>query len=358
MVNVTILIENFSIGGAQNMVYNLVKNLDRHRVNPSIICYRGKTDTALEKKVSEICQTVFLDIKGRPSLKDILRILRKINEFKPDVVHGHLSGQTYAILYSLIKKVPCIVTAHTRPNMAFESKTLPILKHLLKVNKACIVAVSDENNRLCKSFFGIKELPCITINNGVDIDKFFKVDHQGVVFINVARQDNNKNQSLLIVAMEQVLKKNPDTRMILLGDGPCHPKLKDEIIQKGLSEYIKIPGAVSDVENYYAISDIYVQPSLREAMPMTALEAMAAGLPIIAKNVGGMKDIIKGNGVLVDPDDDNSFITEMLNYSILNKEAISSLGNISKSIVEHYSASEMAEKYTVLYEKMIKVKSL
>ena len=122
------MIENFSIGGAQNMLYNLIKEIDRNEFEPHVICYRSQAKTELQNRVCEICDVTFLNIKGRVSVRDVFMILKTIKKFSPDIVHGHLSAQKYVILYSLIFRIPFVITAHTKPQVAFEKSTEKLLK--------------------------------------------------------------------------------------------------------------------------------------------------------------------------------------------------------------------------------------
>ena len=89
MIKVVMMIENFSIGGAQNMLYNLIKEIDRNEFEPHVICYRSQAKTELENRVCEICDVTFLNIKGRVSVRDVFMILKTIKKFSPDIVHGH-----------------------------------------------------------------------------------------------------------------------------------------------------------------------------------------------------------------------------------------------------------------------------
>lgn len=90
--------------------------------------------------------------------------------------------------------------------------------------------------------------------------------------------------------------------------------LQQEICKRGLYKVVTMPGNVSNVEDYYALADVYVQASHREALPLTTLEAMAAGLPIISTDVGGMKDIFKDNGILISDNDDTALLCAMKSY--------------------------------------------
>lgn len=110
-----------------------------------------------------------------------------------------------------------------------------------------------------------------------------------------------------------------------------------------------MPGEVSNVEDYYAISDVYVQSSHREALPMSILEAMAAGLPIISTDVGGIRDVVKGNGILVEEANDDALYYAMKKIYDSSEKVISEIQKESFLLSESYSSKKMAVSYMNLY---------
>ena len=351
MIKVVMMIENFSIGGAQNMLYNLIKEIDRNEFEPHVICYRSQAKTELENRVCEICDVTFLNIKGRVSVRDVFMILKTIKKFSPDIVHGHLSAQKYVILYSLIFRIPFVITAHTKPQVAFEKSTEKLLKLLVEKDRGVLVAVSDANRVMCDEYFGFDKAKSFFINNGVDIEKFYKVNHKDFTFINVGRQDENKNQKLIITCFARLIKEFDDSKLILVGDGPCHGQLMQYVAELDIENNVIFTGSIFNVEDYYAVADVYLQSSHREAMPMTALEAMSAGLPILSTAVGGMKDIVDENGYLVKDGDEKHYYEVMKKYITMDLKELKKQGDLSRQIVENgYSVKMMAEKYGKIYK--------
>lgn len=102
MLRLIILVENFTIGGAQRMVYEEIKCLDQDNIALLVICYQSRRNTELERSVEQHARVVYLNIDGHVKLKDFQKVFRTINAFKPDIVHTHLSGQVFAIPWSLL----------------------------------------------------------------------------------------------------------------------------------------------------------------------------------------------------------------------------------------------------------------
>lgn len=349
-----LLINQLGIGGAENMVYNLAKELTAMNEEASIVCCGSKLNNALEEKAESVCKVTYLNLTGRVTLQSYRTVLKEIKRQRPDVIHAHMGGVVFAAPLSILLKIPLVITAHTRPDVAFSKKIVPVLKFCMKFTDCKMVAVSRENFMLLKQYFGGSEGKYTYVNNGIDLSRFYKKQHEAFTFINVARQDENKNQIAILKAFIELYKENKKIKLYLVGDGPCHNMLQQEICKRGLCKVVTMPGNVSNVEDYYALADVYVQASHREALPLTTLEAMAAGLPIISTNVGGMKDIVNDNGVLIQDNDDDALKEAMFELMKGKSLDITKLGDASKKLVKDYSASAMAKKYLDIYQEILK----
>lgn len=332
------------------MVYNLAKELTAMGENVSIVCCGSRLNNALESKVESVCNVIYLNLNGRVTFQSYWTVLRELKRQKPDVIHAHLGGVVFAALLSILLKIPLVITAHTRPDVAFPKKIVPVLKFCMKFTNCKMVAVSKENLLPLKKYFGGCEQKYAYVNNGIDLSRFYRKQHEDFTFINVARQDENKNQIAILKAFTELYKENKKIKLYLVGDGPCHKMLKQEISKYGLENVVIMPGNVSNVEDYYALADAYVQASHREALPLTTLEAMAAGLPIISTDVGGMKDIVKDNGILISDNDNAALLCAMRQFLQCEESERTRLGEISFEIVKEYSSAEMAKRYMELYK--------
>lgn len=335
------------------MVYNLARELVAMGEEASIVCCGSKLNNALEAKAESVCKVTYLNLTGRVTLQAYRTVFKEIKRQKPDVIHAHMGGVVFAAPLSLLLKIPLVITAHTRPDVAFSKKIVPVLKFCMRFTNCKMVAVSKENFTLLKQYFGGSEGKYTYVNNGIDLSRFYKKKHEDFTFINVARQDENKNQIAILKAFTELYKENKKIKLYLVGDGPCHQMLQQEICRRGLDNGVTMPGNVSNVEDYYALADVYVQASHREALPLTTLEAMAAGLPIISTDVGGMKDIVKDNGILISDNDDNALLCAMKKFLQCKVSEREHLGTISRQIVKEYSSVEMAKKYVEIYKDFL-----
>lgn len=357
MIKVLTVVANMSEGGGQHMIYELIRHMNTSKYQMELLCYAGRVNSALEKKIEKVCNIDYLNENGTLTIGSYRRVFRTIKKYNPDIVHAHLGGMAFAVPWALLgNKRRLVITAHTKPQVAFDKKIEPLIRFLLKYRKKTtkVIAVSEENFHLLQEYLNIESDVSAFVNNGVDLDRFYREKHSLFTYINVARQDENKNQAAIIKAFHKIHLGNKDTKLILVGDGPCHNALKNLVKKLELEDNIEMPGMVGNVEDYYAQSDCYVQASHREAMPLSALEAMAAKLPIISTDVGGMKEIVKENGYLISDNDDDQLYEKMYRICKVSDKEIKLKGEKSFEIVNGYSSKKMADKYSVIYDELAK----
>lgn len=352
-MKVTILLGSFSVGGAENMVYELVRHIDPERATISVLCYGERENNSLTKKVEAVTDVRYLGLKGGISLTSIRKVIKALDELKPDAVHAHMGSAGFAAIWSFLRNRGFVATVHTRPDKAFSSKIESLVRLRMRGKRACLVAVSKENEALVSRYFHLSQPKCCSINNGVDLARFYWKEHENYTYINVARQDENKNQRMLIRSFANLYKLCGTVRLILVGDGPLHETLKADVQALGIADAVMFTGNVGDVETYYAQSDAFVLCSYREAMPLSVLEAMAAGLPVISSRVGGLIDVVQENGILLRENSEECLTQAMLELYNSCVTLRSQWKEASKRIVQMYSAQEMAKRYMDVYSQLM-----
>ena len=348
-----VILSGFGFGGAEHMVYEKIKNVDREKYDVHAICIHSRKDIELTRRVEEICPVTYLNQDRRMGIKQVITTIRAIKKQKPDVVHAHMGGVGYAAIWSVIYRRPVVITIHTKPEQEFSKKVETLIRMSLRFGKTKLVAVSQENFWKVKEHYGVDDTKAAFVNNGIDIGRFFRREHKTFTLINVARHDENKNQTALIHCFNRLHSKCENTKLLLLGDGVTHDKLIELVNELGLADAVDFTGNVSNTEDYYAVSDVYVQTSHVEAMPISVLEAMAAGLPIVSTDVGGLRDAVRDNGYLV-PDNDEEALYQAI-WRIFNQdtEQTDVMCEASKRIVQEYSSKNTARQYEKIYQEML-----
>ena len=164
-----------------------------------------------------------------------------------------------------------------------------------------------------------------------------------------------KGQEYLIKAFPSILMKYPNARLLLVGEGKNRKYFEQLANSLNLENKIIFLGNRNDIPQILKATDIFVSPSLRDGMPGAVMEAMVAGLPIVATDADGSKDLIKDykNGILI-PIKDSNAIAEKVIELINNKELADKLGkNARETIAKHFTAEKMVCAYQKLYNTMM-----
>lgn len=352
---VAVILPYFGNGGAENMVAHLVSHIDLNKIDVQVYCIFGKPlRNHLEKEIQEHgVKIVFIDKELGFSIKAVFTLYKELNKFDPDVVHTHLMGCMYVTPWIFFHKVKMLHTLHSIP----EAENRNIIRRLItrflyKTKKAIPIAISEENRKLISEYYNLKLENVEVINNPVIISKYHHSENDKKIrtLITVGRLSKEKNQQMLIQAFYEVKKINLEVKLVIVGDGVERKKLEEKVQNLNLNDSVTFVGNVTDVENYLCNADIFLLSSIYEGIPLAILEAMAAELPIIATNVGGIKDIVTNNGILV-----SSGNVEEMKKAILklveNPKLIKEMGLNSRLNVKKYDINSVVKSYTILYEK-------
>jgi glycosyltransferase involved in cell wall biosynthesis len=178
-----------------------------------------------------------------------------------------------------------------------------------------------------------------------------KLNGASKIIITAGRLSEEKGLDVLLEAFAQVTQKIAKVHLLILGKGPLEGVVKGLSRKLGLDSSVQLLGFRRDILPYLALSHLYVNSSLYEGLPMSLLEAMAAGLPVIASTVGGIPEVVEGNmtGILVEPGDPQSLADAML--ILLKDQALVERlrQNAVKKVAEDFHISQTVKNYENLY---------
>jgi len=341
------------MGGAQHVVYELIKNINPYNYQITVICYHDRRYSILENKIiNEGYNVIFLKSNKYIKIFELYSVLKKI---KPDIVHAHQRG-ILAAIWTLLNSTYIITTIHTSPHEGFSWLPERLFFFIsLFFHRNIVVAISEYNKTLIKNFWRLPDKYVYYINDGVEIKNFYKKEHNIFSFINVGRQDENKNQILILKAFLKLHNEYDDIKLYLLGDGENHIALKKFVKNAGLENNVEFTGFLESPRDYLAISDVYISSSNLEGLSLSVLEGMASGLAVIATDAGGVRDLARENGILIQINDEKALFDSMKKLYI-DRKLCALLGKKSLEMVKDYSSVDMAEKYCRLYDKYAGIK--
>lgn len=341
------------MGGAQHVVYELIKNVNQQKYQITIICTEARRYSILENKIiSEDYNVIFLSANKYIKIFELYFVLRKIN---PDIVHVHQRG-ILAAFWALLNSTYLITTIHTKPQATFlwlPERLFFYISIILRRN--VVVAISEYNRSLVKNYWHLSERYTCYINNGIEIAGFYKKRHDVFSFINVGRQDKNKNQMLILRAFRKLQCEFNDIKLYLIGDGKEHDALKKFTVTAGLENKVELTGFLESPHEYLANSDVYISSSNREGLSLSVLEGMASRLAVIATDAGGVRDLARENGILI-PVNDEEALLDAMRKLYKDRQLCAQMGEKSFEMVQDYSSANMAKMYCQLYGKFAKNK--
>lgn len=351
------VIPYFCFGGAETMCENLCyaqKKLGHDVVVVSL--YPEHTPISQRMEESGI-RIVYLDKKLGLDVSMVPKLLKIMKQEKPDVVHTHLDVIKYAVAAAKMAGISkCVHTVHSVAHKEAEGRIQKIINGTyFRAGWSVPVALSPEIQQTICEFYGMKPKRVPVIYNGIDLSKCEpKADYalsQPVSLVHVGRFDIPKNHEGLLHAFAELLKKHPDARLHLVGDGDLRSRIEEVTEALNLRSAVIFHGMQSDVHPYLQMADLFVLPSKYEGMPMTIIEAMATGLPIVASDVGGIPDMVTdGKTALLVPCEPLAVASACEKY-MESQELRERLGKKALEESKRFSSAHMAAGYINIYSE-------
>lgn len=353
---------DLAIGGLQQVVVNICRTINRDKFDVSVLCLRELGEFVPEIENMGI-KVFFLPQKAGTDYFSFLKVAKILRHERINVIHTHntqpfIDG-TIGALLSGVKTI--IHTDHAR-NFP-DKRRYMIAEWLMSHFAHKVVGVSDHTSNNLVKYEHISQKKIATIVNGIDESKYdisvdkdkkrteLMIPQKGPVIGLGVRLSEQKGITYLLQAMPAVVKQFPDISLVIAGRGALENSLKEETRFLGIAEHVFFVGPRLDMPELLKLFDLYVLPSLWEGLPMVLLEAMAAGCPVVATDVGGVSKVIedKQNGLLVAPRNPEQLavaVIRLLADEQLRKEY--TLKGLQK-FKEKFSAEIMTKQYESIY---------
>jgi glycosyltransferase involved in cell wall biosynthesis len=296
-------------------------------------------------------------------LSMIGKIGRLVRSFEPDVIHTHLYSLRY-MMPTLVWRRAKSVTIHTLHNLAqHDGRPIDrvVYRFAFRHQRVIPVAIADA---VRKSIIDVYGLNAPLIPNGIPVHEYQKglekrelwrtqhgIQPNDVVFVNLGRLSKQKNQKLILNAFAKVVTRVPFLRCLFVGDGELKAELKRQAAALSLESKVEFLGLRFDVPDILAASDVGLLSSDWEGNPLSVMETMAAGKPMVATAVGGVPELVPLNsGIVVQPGNVEAFAEAM--YQMAHApELRMRMGAAAKEFARgHFSAATMTRRYESLYE--------
>lgn len=367
-LRIVIILSELRPGGMERLVVHLAKGLSSRNIPTMVICLGNPGELAEEFKNSQVLVRAIGSHSGR-DVRAVWSIGQLLREFKPSIinVHDYSSAPYAAMAGGLFWKTPLLFTAHGLLYQGFED--LKNRHRFFSIFFAGISAVSEAVSKRHQEYLNWKK-PIQIIPNGVPgfkknetlrqkVRSEFGLGEKDVLFLAVGNPRPEKGFEDLIQATA-LLKSRADSQKTFkvavagkLTETPYCTMLKEMLKKEDLNDYVSFLGFRKDTDALYNAADVFVLSSRSEGLPMVILEAMMAGLPVIATKVGGIPAMMGENGILVKSRDPEE-LSSAMNRCLFERDVVEKFAKKGNSLVStRYGLDKMVDTYLKTYRALI-----
>ncbi len=302
------LIDSLSTGGAEKLLLTYARQAAARDIGTTVIALKDKTGAVLPGQLVEAGARVqYLPGRGLGDPRRAIRLAGLLRSEHADVLHAHLEYATIlGALAGALAGVPVVASLHnTRPDRREMLETLA-----LRYGTREIIAVGRTVAEANAARLGHR--PITVLQNPVNVPPPLEQaqrialrtelaeDPKRPLLVSVGRLSPQKGYADLLKAIDLLRQTHRDAFLAIVGTGRLKDELAVQIRECGLDSNVRLLGLREDVPQILGAADLYVSASLWEGLPVAVLEAMAAGLPVVATAVGDVPEILKdGRGIVV-----------------------------------------------------------
>ncbi len=368
-LKVMFLITSMPVGGAETLLVNLVRRMDSERFSPMICCLKEKGP--LGEEIADEFPVFENMISHKWDVRVVGRLAKLFRDQEVDAIVTVGAGDKmfWGRLAARQARVPVVLSA--LHSTGWPDGVGRLNRWLTGITDG-FIAVAEPHGEFLVDFEKFPRDKVTVIPNGVDTDRFrfdpekrdawrktYGIGGEAPVLGIVAALRPEKNHSLFLHAAGKLLRKNPECHFLIVGDGPQRDMLESIVGENKLESKVHFTGSQSDIEGLLSAMDVFVLTSHNEASPVSILEAMACGRPVVATNVGSVSgSVLDGNtGYLVEPGDADAIASRLESLTV-DIDSRKKFGERARRHVENYGSLQvMVRGYENLIEEIYNRKS-
>lgn len=362
------IIDNLIVGGAQKLLITLAAQAQAYSLDVTIVSLSSNNDRMILDELSRLGTKVYIfPAKHLLDIRRIFRLARFLSSQDFDLVQCHLTyANIIGTLCGRLAGLPVVNTLHSIADVLQEFH--PMIGSLetwaMRHWANRIVAVGHTIRNSFQSRLrgrSIEVVPnavsipiIITPAQRVKLRKEVAGDPAKTILISVGRFAPAKGYEDLVLAFSMLVTSYPDIVLLLVGDGPLFGEIHNLVSKSGLEKNVFLLGKRNDVPSLLAASDLYVSSSHWEGLPLAILEAMMAGLPIVATGVGDIPSVVTADIGLVVPPHQPESIAEAIAKLLDEPARLRQMGAAGRALaVEQYSPQAWMERLLNLYAQTL-----
>ncbi|MDQ3005536.1 MAG: glycosyltransferase family 4 protein [Chloroflexota bacterium] len=367
------MIDSLGPGGAEQLMPTILKNLQQAGFSIRVCALQIRAGNPIASELQRLGLPVdLIPIRNLRQPLNLIHILRYLRLHRPQLLHTQLEfADILGTLAAKLLGIPSVSTVHTLDVFPEKKSAWGRMKlRWFLLGRFCdrVIAVSEKTRLHYLQSGGLPHDKVITLYNGVDISRFKNMDATQTgklkrelqlplnsrIIMTVAVLREPKGIQFMIRALPGILEQCPDVHYLIVGDGVHRATLSDLAAGLSIKDHITFAGHRTDIPNLLASCDIFVLPTLKDALPTVLIEALAAEKPIIASDVGGVPEIIESgvNGLLVEPGDPSKLADACL--QLLKDNALRSqiVQAGSATLRQRFSIDLQIEQLSRVYEEL------
>jgi glycosyltransferase involved in cell wall biosynthesis/peptidoglycan/xylan/chitin deacetylase (PgdA/CDA1 family) len=351
------IVLSLETGGLERLVCNLASRPELNGYQ-TVVCCLDEFGALREQLEESGGRAVLVKRRAGFDLALVWKLARFLRRERATVLHTHsLDPMFYGGLAAWLAGVPLLLHTQHDPLPARYGWKDRVKFHIAAMLFHKVVFVSRQTAEAL-TCYALPQTQTITVLNGIDSGRFGPsvgrtVRRQGSEWRigSVARLSPEKGARILLQAFARLHADQPASRLVLAGDGPDRGALESYAGELGIAGAVDFLGARRDVAQLLGTFDLFVLPSLTEGIPLALLEAMAAGLPIVASGVGGVPEVLVDgeSGVLVPPGSVNLLHEAMAGLIASDGRRAALAAGAAKRVRERFNERDMANAYRSLY---------
>jgi len=350
---VGLVIGQLSAGGAEGQLWLLCRELLRAgAATPIVYCLSDQVEPYRAR--IEATETVVRVITGN-RLGRLTTLRRCLNADRIDVVHAWLFiANAFAWMANVGRHCPLITSAR---NCKRQGRLLDALNRRAFAASNAIVVNSQEVAGYIERIYNAPRDRIAVIYNAVDTDRFHpaaETEHHPPCVMMIGRLVAQKNPALFLRAAAAIRTQVPATHFRIVGDGPLRAEVESQISALGLRECVEVMRERGDVPELLRQTDVLWLTSDWEGLPNVVLEAMASGVPVVATDVGGTREVLhdREGGFVIPPGDCNALVSRSL--PLLTDGALRRRFSVAaRARAQAFAPERMASQMLALYQRLI-----
>jgi len=368
MMRLAIVVDSLRVGGAQKLISTFASNASAYPIQPIIIRLREDSTPAILRPIQEAGVEVVTMEAG--SLFNVKRLEQLTDFFEREninLVQTHLYYSN--ILGSIAASragVPVIATLHSvAAPVGWKNNILQRIEDFcLRKYATRILAVGNMVAQAHANRYGNRKLDVI-LNGIPKLEPIQSLERERLrheitgngatpIIVTVGRFSRAKGYEDLIQAFNLLQKKDMQPILLMVGAGTMVDAIKEKIESKRLSHAVILTGERNDVPQLLASSDVYASSSHREGLPLAILEAMMAGLPVVATSVGDIPNVVTRDAGVIVPPHRPEKLAAALEDLLKNPEKRKAMGKAAQERAwNEYSVDAWMKKHIALYEEVL-----